>query len=47
MSEDIFYSMWMKKFNMNLPSSDEAELFSSEQVCNYIPSFTFYQYFNQ
>jgi hypothetical protein len=34
-SEDIFYSMWMKKFNMNLPSSDKAELFSSEHICNY------------
>ena len=34
MSEDIFYSMWMKKFNMNLPIPNEAELFSSEHIFN-------------
>ena len=35
MSEDIFYSMWMKKFNMNIPTEMEAELFSSEHICNF------------
>ena len=35
MSEDIFYSMWMKKFNMNVPTEMEAELFSSEHICNF------------
>jgi len=34
MTEDIFYSLWMKKLNYNIPSPYIASLFSSEHIFN-------------